>query len=233
MAITTFRIHSGRAAVFFQRIDRPAAPWGESLRRCRPIRAGTKVPQKENALMMKVAMTLTAAMMLASSLFDQPGAQKRDVLARFEGAIGALPLVNVSVTPEGSVTVTRNTVRQVQPIGGPWTIADLSAQVSTDGRIRVKGSGLVFASGDNIGRTTGQRVFATLICENVAPFAQHNTNLDGVALADNGDFRIDDVLDSVPAACDSPVLLIRNAARASNGIISGAWFAAGIPRTGE
>ena len=183
--------------------------------------------------MMKAGMMVTAAMTLASGLFDQPGAQKRDELARFEGAIGVLPLVNVAVTPEGLVTVTRNTVRQVQPIGGPWTIADLSAQVTTDGRIKVKGSGLVFAGGDNTGRATGQRIFATLICEDTAPFAQHNTNLDGVALADNGDFRIDDVLDSVPASCDSPMLLIRNAARASNGVISGAWFAAGIPKSRE
>ena len=38
-----------------------------------------------------------------------------------------------------------------------------------------------------------------------------------------GDFRIDDVLSSVPAECASPVLLIRNAANRS-------WFAAGIPK---
>ena len=42
-----------------------------------------------------------------------------------------------------------------------------------------------------------------------------------VPLAPDGDFRIDDVLDSVPSTCPSPVLLIRNA--------GGVWFAAGIP----
>jgi hypothetical protein len=183
--------------------------------------------------MMKVAMTLTAAMMLASSLFDQPGAQKRDALARFEGAIGVSPIVNVSVTPEGLVTIARNNVRQVQP-AGPWRIDDLSAEVSTDGRVKVKGRGLLLAAGDHIGAIpAGQRVFATLICEDTAPFAQHSTDLNGVALADNGDFRVDDVLDSVPASCDSPVLLIRSATRASNGVISGAWFAAGIPKASE
>jgi len=41
-----------------------------------------------------------------------------------------------------------------------------------------------------------------------------------VPLDANGDFRIDDVLDSVPSECASPVLLIRNT--------GGAWFAAGI-----
>jgi hypothetical protein len=38
----------------------------------------------------------------------------------------------------------------------------------------------------------------------------------------NGDFEIDDMLNSVPAECPSPVLPIRNA--------GGVWFAAGIPK---
>jgi hypothetical protein len=47
--------------------------------------------------------------------------------------------------------------------------------------------------------------------------------LGALALEPNGDFRIDDVLvPAPPADCDSPVLLIRNAAA------NGAWFAAGI-----
>jgi hypothetical protein len=64
-------------------------------------------------------------------------------------------------------------------------------------------------------------VFATLICEAAAPFTLHNTTLTGVALQQNGDFEIDDVLTPVPTACASPVLLIRN--------VAGTWFAAGIP----
>jgi hypothetical protein len=49
----------------------------------------------------------------------------------------------------------------------------------------------------------------------------HDSDL--VALAANGDFRIDDLLSPAPPnTCDSPVLLIRNSA--------GSWFAAGIPK---
>jgi hypothetical protein len=66
-------------------------------------------------------------------------------------------------------------------------------------------------------------VFATLICEPAAPFVERSTTAAGVPLEPNGDFRIDDVLSSVPAECASPVLLIRNAA-------NGALFAAGIPK---
>jgi hypothetical protein len=41
----------------------------------------------------------------------------------------------------------------------------------------------------------------------------------------SGDFRIDDVLTTVPSECPSPVLLIRNQ--------GGAWFAAGIATTND
>ena len=65
-----------------------------------------------------------------------------------------------------------------------------------------------------------------LICEAAAPFVEHSTSRVGVPLEPNGDFRIDDVLDSLPpSACASPALLIRNT--------GGVWFAAGIPRFGH
>jgi hypothetical protein len=64
----------------------------------------------------------------------------------------------------------------------------------------------------------------TLICETSAPFVQRNTSLAGVPLEAIGDFRMDDVLTPAPEGeCESPVLLIRNAA-------NGGWFAGGIPR---
>ena len=80
--------------------------------------------------------------------------------------------------------------------------------------------------GDDIGGTGGDVVFATLICEATAPFTERNSNLAGVPLAPNGDFRIDDVLSPAPTTCASPVLLIRNAANLR-------WFAAGIPAEDE
>jgi hypothetical protein len=91
----------------------------------------------------------------------------------------------------------------------------------TNGGITVAGEGLVLGGGNSVGRATGQFVFATLICEAAAPFTEHNSDLDGVPLEPNGDFRIDDVLSDAPTTCDSPVLLIRNAANLN-------WFAAGI-----
>ena len=150
-----------------------------------------------------------------------------DALVRFQGAIGDIPVANVAGTanPDGTFPdVTRNIVRLVNPAGQIWVISDFTADVKVNGSISVDGRGLLLGGGNLIGFTANASVFATLICEAVAPFIQHSTNLAGVALAANGDFRIDDVLvPTPPAACASPVLLIRVTA-------GGAWFAAGIPK---
>ena len=147
-----------------------------------------------------------------------------DSLVRFKGGIGVLPLsaaAGVANADGTSSSVTRNVVRGVNPPGQIWVIADLKAEVSVDGHIRVNGKGLLLGGGNAIGFNGGQSVFATLICEAAAPFTLHNTTLTGVPLEQNGDFAIDDVLTPVPADCPSPVLLIRN--------VAGAWFASGIP----
>ena len=111
------------------------------------------------------------------------------------------------------------------PGAGPWRIADLRAEVDVDGRVKVRGRGLLLASSNSIGQNASQSVFATLICEPSAPFTEHSTPRTGVPLDPDGGFRIDDVLDTVPSSCPSPVLLIRNT--------GGVWFAAGIPRLGD
>jgi len=154
------------------------------------------------------------------------GAQ--DSLAKFKGGIGAIPVSNVVVAADGTVTVSRNVVRGVNSPGQIWVIADLRADVKADGlgSITVQGKGLILGGGNSAGRTTGQKVFATLICEAAAPFTERSTNPTGVQLAPNGDFRIDDVLSPAPVDCPSPMLLIRNAA----GL---AWFAVGIPNFGD
>ena len=146
-------------------------------------------------------------------------------LASFDGGIGVHPVSNISGTANADGTfpnVTRNVVRGVDPAGQLWVIERLRADVGRDGRIKVDGRGLVLAGGNNIGRATGQMVFATLICEAAAPFLQRNTNTTGVPLEPNGDFRIDDVLLPAPFECASPVILIRSAGAGQ------AWFAAGI-----
>jgi len=176
--------------------------------------------------MMKTIATVVA-ILLTVGIVGQVSARERDLLARFEGGIGVIPVTGGAgpVNADGTFpNVKLNIVRGVSP-AGPWRIADLRAEVFTDGRIQVRGRGLLLASGNSIGTNANQSVFATLICEAAAPFVQLNTNAAGVPLAPNGDFRIDDTLSSVPAACASPVLLIRS--------IGGAWFAAGIPDLGN
>jgi hypothetical protein len=155
-------------------------------------------------------------------------AHEHDLLVRFDGGIGVIPAQNGAgpANPDGTLPNVRlNVVRGVPPGAGPWRIGSLRADVDTDGRIRVRGRGLLLASGNSIGQNANQRVFATLICEAAAPFVERNTDVAGVPLDPDGDFRIDDVLSPAPSDCASPVLLIRNT--------GGVWFAAGIPRLGE
>ncbi|MEA2660367.1 MAG: hypothetical protein QOF64_3240 [Candidatus Binatota bacterium] len=150
-----------------------------------------------------------------------------DTLVRFQGAIGDIPVANVAGTANADGTfpnVIQNIVRGVAPAGQIWVISAFKADVKVDGRIRVDGRGLLLGGGNTIGTNGNASVFATLICATGAPFTQFSTDLDGVPLAANGDFRIDDVLvPAPPAVCDSPVLLIRVT-------VAGAWFAAGIPK---
>ena len=162
-----------------------------------------------------------------------------DLLVKFDGGIGAIPVSAGVGTDPTATTVTRNIVRGVQAPAQIWAIADFKAEVKVDGHIKADGRGLVFAGGNTIGTalvvtpsggTAGLKVFATLICENVAtlakPFVERNTTLAGVPLAANGDFTIDDVLSPPPlppSSCATPVLLIRNTVNLN-------WFAAGIQK---
>jgi hypothetical protein len=136
---------------------------------------------------------------------------------KFRGGIGVNPVTGVAAN--GAVNL--NVVRGVNP-AGPWRIADLDANVTSEGRIQVKGRGLLLAAGNGIGTNAGASVFATLFCGPAATATAHSSGR--VALDTDGDFRIDDLLSPAPpASCDTPVLLIRNGAG------SGVWFAAGIP----
>jgi hypothetical protein len=174
-----------------------------------------------------IVMVLIGGSFASSLIADE----ERNTLVRFRGAIGDIPVANVAGTPnpDGSFPdVIRNIVRGVNPAGQIWVISDFRADVKVDGRIRVKGRGLLLGGGNAIATNGNASVFATLICEATPPFTQFSTNITGVPLAANGDFRIRDVLmPAPPAECGSPVLLIRVTP-------SGAWFAAGIPaRHGE
>jgi hypothetical protein len=152
-----------------------------------------------------------------------PSVMADDALARFEGGIGVIPVSSGVGTAATAEVVNRNIVRGVQPAGQIWVIRMLEAKVKTNGDIEVKGKGLVLGGGNNVGRATGQSVFATLICEEeMSQFTVHDSDPKGVPLDPNGDFEIDDVLTPTPPFdCADPVLLIRNAANLN-------WFAAGI-----
>jgi hypothetical protein len=140
---------------------------------------------------------------------------------RFKGAIGVIPVTGVAANG----TVNLNVVRGVSP-GAPWRITSLDAYVSSDGRIKVFGRGLLLATGNGIGTNAGQSVHATLFCGAAATATAHNTTVAGVPLKADGDFRIDDLLSPMPPViCDTPVLLIRN--------VGGVWFAAGIQKVEE
>jgi hypothetical protein len=125
---------------------------------------------------MKKALAYT---MFLGVVFLQPAAANE---LKFKGGIGVIPVssgVAVSPTPATAQiveSVNRNIVRGVQPAGQIWRIDKLNATVSADGRIHVDGKGLVLGGGNNAGRapsgTGALSVFATLICEPVAPFTE-------------------------------------------------------------
>ena len=174
--------------------------------------------------MNKLAVVIPLTLALVAPL----SAGKSETLVRFKGGIGVQPVLNVvgPVNQDGTFpNVSRNIVRGVNP-AGPWRIAALRAEVESNGRIQVNGRGLLLAAGNRIGQNGDQRVFATLICEAAAPFVERSSAFTGVALEPNGDFEIDDVLDSIPTSCPNPVLLIRAAS-------NGTWFAAGIQQIDE
>lgn len=200
--------------------------------------------RKSAAFVMAAAIAFTPAVVERLTAHEQldtqdvATAQGSKFVAAFDGGIGVDPLQNVLTNPDGTFqAVRRNLVKGVVPAPGPWRIADLKAVVDADGRIRVRGRGLLLAGGDNIGRNGNLSVFATLICEATAPFVERNSaeTVDGgfegvVPLEPDGDFFIDATLktsgiiindESTSPACPHPTLLIRAG--------SGAWLAAGIP----
>jgi hypothetical protein len=158
-----------------------------------------------------------ASLAAALALLVAPSASAHFVLVRFLGGIAVLPASGVGAA---------NVVHGIQPPGEPWVISFLRATVRAGltgpDRIHVEGLGLLLAGGNGIGTNGGQKVFATLICGGGAFSTPVAT---AVALDDNGDFTIDDILSPFPPSeCDNPILLIRSAT-----IPGSPWFAAGIP----
>lgn len=171
---------------------------------------------RASRIMVRAALVALVALVVAGIA----SAQER--IVAFNGGIGVQTLTGVNA--DGTVKL--NVVRGVNP-SGPWVIKHLDARVNSAGHITVNGRGLLLAAGNGIGTNAGASVFATLFCGLAATPTAFNSNLAGVALDANGNFRIDDVLSGAPASpCTTPVLLIRNAA-------NGTWFAAGIQNITE
>jgi hypothetical protein len=175
---------------------------------------------------MKYLLGLGLLFLVFAPLSTSADGRPENSLVRFKGGIGVIPVSNVVVsTAMPPVTkATANIVRGISPAGQIWVIAGLDADVSTDGHIRVRGRGLLLGGGNGIGTSAGLNVFATLFCGPAASAIASNSTQTGVTLEANGNFAIDDVLSPQPPnPCETPVLLIRNAAG------NQAWFAAGIP----
>ena len=148
---------------------------------------------------------VAAALLITLGTVGHLVAKEKGFIARFDGGIGVIPVSNGAgpINADGTFPNVRlNVVRGVNPGAGPWRIADLRADIDIDGVIKVRGRGLLLASGNSIGQNANQSVFATLICEPTAPFVEHSTGK--AALEANGDFRIDDTLNTVPLDCAAP-----------------------------
>jgi hypothetical protein len=170
------------------------------------------------------AVPLTAALALTLTTFASV-ADASPPIVRFDGGIGVHPVAGIA-TVDGQPVPVLNEVLGVPPGGRPWVIEDLTAVVRVDGRIDIRGEGLLLSGGDNIGTRGGVRfVGATLFCGE--PGEREPFSAAGFPLDEAGDFIIRDILSPLPPPqCDNPVLLIRNAPPDAD---LGAWFAAGIP----
>jgi hypothetical protein len=169
---------------------------------------------KLSIIVQKISMLIALVFVMgaiAQSAQAQTQSAQAQSLVRFNGGIGDI-----------STGSTNTTVRGVLAAGQIWVIRDLAADVKQNGSIRIDGRGLLLGAGDAVGSNANASVFATLFCANDGN-VPHSTNLTGVPLEVDGDFRINDTLSPAPPnTCDSPVLLIRTTG-------PGSWFAAGIP----
>jgi hypothetical protein len=175
-------------------------------------------------------MKRAAIILWVLAMVAPAAAQGVGILTQFDGGIGVIPVSSAAgpVNADGTFpNVNKNFVRNVPPSGQNWRIGDLKADIFMDGRIRVKGSGLLLAGGNNIGLNGNLVVFATLSCFDAATntFLEHSTTATGVPLDAAGNFKIDDNLGTL-TECAAPVLLIRSSG-------GGSWLAAGIQKPAD
>src|SRR5262249_48056507 len=140
----------------------------------------------KKSLFISVVTILMGGFFASSLLADDR--HHHDTLVKFKGGIGVIPISNVVVAADGTITVNRNMVRGVNSPGQIWRIANLEARIKTNGDIKIEGKGLLLAGGNTIGTNGGQSVAAQLFC------GDQTFTSAGVPLEPDGEFKISGVL---------------------------------------
>src|SRR5450432_1463211 len=107
---------------------------GEHAPACNDI---VSISGKENSMFNK--LSIVALTLGIGCSFTAAG---DDSLVRFKGGIGVIPVssaTGVANADGSSPSVVRNVVRGINPPGQIWVIAEMRADISVDGRIRVNG----------------------------------------------------------------------------------------------
>lgn len=157
---------------------------------------------------MSFLRTLSNLMILAGLSFAASTAQAQGLLQS-----------TLTPCPAGGVPTN---IGDVNSCGLSWTLTSGRAQLTSDGKIQVKVTGLLvndLSRVDLVGTTAGvTKVFATLVCgANGNRAAVASTKL--FALAANGDALIQDKI-SIPPSCIAPAILVRE-----NDFPGKAWLA--------
>jgi hypothetical protein len=118
-------------------------------------------------------------------------------------------------------TGTQNPIRGINGGGIPWTLTAAKGELSGSGRLQIKVTGLVLATGANAGRNPSA-TFRGLVSCLAADASVVNVLTDpvpattGLASEGGGDAKIDQTL-SLPSPCIAPLVFVTSG--------TGSWFA--------
>lgn len=153
--------------------------------------------------------TVAVAALAATVLTGAPAAADGSTVLR-SGFAGNVPLTAPHPTP---------VIGGVNPAGRGWILDDSSrVRVREDGRITVRIRGLIFDNGDP---NVVPAVVASLVCGGTAGTVVDTTEAFDLSIP-AGHARTRQHID-VPADCDDPIVLVRNATSPGGG--PGGYFA--------
>jgi hypothetical protein len=160
---------------------------------------------------------LTLALLLApAALFAQ---QSDDSIVQWERIVGVITAPNVD-----------NPVAGISAGAGPWTTRDGHARIDLlTGRASFDVEGLVLVGGNSSG-TPGPvtTLTGTLVC-NAGTRNQEIIDTAEVKLSSEGNAHFRGQLDGLPAACASPLFLVRIGSNLA--AATGRWLGTGAVRT--